>query len=66
MLEDAAEIGPENVGVRWETESSGTDNVSDVVAVKRRLKDSWKDMIRAPASIISTTESLPLKSEPTS
>ena len=37
VLEDAAEIGPENVGMRWERESSGTDSVSDVVAVKGRL-----------------------------
>ena len=72
VLEDAAEIGPENVGMRWERESSGTDSVSDVVALKGRLKDCisfWKDVIRPPASIISTIESgyvLPLKSEPTS
>ena len=72
VLEDAAEIDPENAGMRWERESSGTDSVSDVVALKGRLKDCisfWKDVIRPPASIISTIESgyvLPLKSEPTS
>ena len=60
VLEDAAEIGPENVGMRWERKSSGTDSVSDVVAVKGRLKDCisfWKDVIRPPASITSTIES---------
>ena len=63
-------MGPENVGMRWERESSATDSVSDVVAVKGRLKDCisfWKDVIRPPASIISTIESgyvLPLSQNP--
>ena len=50
VLEAAAEIGPENVGMRWEREASGTDSVSDIVAMKGRLKDCisfWKD---APCS----------------
>ena len=60
---DVVEIDHGNLSVWWEIESS--------VVVKGRLKNHisfWREVIKAPATIISTIEGgyvLPLKSEPT-
>ena len=68
---DVVEIDPGNLSVLWEIESSGTDYMSGSVVVKGRLKNHisfWREVIKAPATIISTIEGgyvLPLKSEPT-
>ena len=68
---DVVEIDAGNLSVGWEIESSGTDYMSGGVVVKGRLKNHisfWREVIKAPATIISTIEGgyvLPLKSEPT-
>ena len=53
----------------WEVEALASDSIC--VSVQGRLKEQaqfWKDVLRAPKSVLSVIESgyvLPLKSEPT-